>query len=223
MNVSQRREAYLTRIQKLRSRVANPHELGRADARTEVDAVFAGALNIATSLYGSTSPQIKALMEMHKLSTPLGYTNKRIQSFAESLDAVLRNTAEEIELGLINSIATEAAGVVIGDLVALARTQLKAGYKDVAAVLASAALEDALKRKALELDLAVGNKTLDAVMNALKSKGILGGAQGPIVASYVKLRNAAMHADWSRIAEADVSSLLGFLEPFLLEHFSSPV
>ncbi|HXA16120.1 MAG TPA: DUF4145 domain-containing protein [Thermoanaerobaculia bacterium] len=221
MNVAELRETYLKRVAELRKRVANPRGIGNSEERTEVDAVFIGTMNLTATLYGSASPQVKALMEMHKNSNTKGYTASwLIQSFAESLDAVLRNTREEIELGLISSIATEVAGVVIGDLLLLAKSQLAAGYKDVAAVLASAALEDALKRKADELGISVEGKTLDTVINALKAKGFFKGAQAPIVASYAKLRNAAMHADWPKIADSDVSSLIGFLEPFLLQHFS---
>jgi hypothetical protein len=183
--------------------------------------VFTGALNVVSALYGSGAPQIKALMEMHKLSNTRGYgSGWLIRSFAESLSGVLLSIREEIQQGLISSVASEAAGEVIGDLLALAKSHLKDGYKDVAAVLAAAALEDALKRKAQELGIGVEGKSLDAVINSLKAKSFFKGAQAPIVSSYVKLRNAAMHADWNKISDSDVSSLLGFLEPFLVEHFS---
>jgi len=29
-----------------------------------------------------------------------------------------------------------------------------------------------------------------------------------------------MHAEWGKIQDADINSLIGFLEPFLLRHFS---
>ena len=221
MNIEELRDIYLKRIDELRERVKNPMALGRVGDRATVDGVFAGTLNVASALYGSAAPQIKALMEMHKLSNTRSYsTDWLISSFAQSLMGVLLNIREEIEAGLISSVASEAAGEVIGDLVALAKGQLKAGYKDVAAVLAAAALEDALKRKAQEFGFNTENKTLDGVINSLKTKSFFKGAQAPIISSYVRLRNAAMHADWEKISDSDVSSLLGFLEPFLIEHFS---
>lgn len=73
----------------------------------------------------------------------------------------------------MRNITTQASGLVIGDLVALARAELNAGYKDVAAILAAAALEDAMKRKAEELGINVENKSLDAILNALKAKSFL--------------------------------------------------
>jgi len=221
MNIEELKDTYLKRIDDLRKRVANPADLGEAQDRATVDGVFTGTLNVVSTLYGSNAAQIKALMEMHKLSNTRGYSPEwLIRSFAESLLGVLLNIREEIEGGLISSVAAEAAGEVIGNLLALAKSQLRDGYKDVAAVLAAAALEDALKRKAQEFGISIENKTLDSVINSLKAKSFLRGAQAPIVSSYVKLRNAAMHADWDKIGESDVSSLLGFLEPFLVEHFS---
>jgi hypothetical protein len=178
-------------------------------------------LNIICALYGKSSAQAKTLLEMHKRSNGSGYSvGWLIQSFASSLRGVLENTKEELEGGLIASIVDQVAGEVIGDLLSLAKTQLRSGYKDVAAVLATAALEDAMKRKAAEYGIKVEGKTLDSIINALKAKEFLKGSQAPIVASYVKLRNSAMHADWTKIQEADISSLIGFLEPFLIQNFS---
>ena len=77
-----------------------------------------------------------------------------------------------------------------------------------------------LKRKAEELGVNVENKTLNTIINSLKSKSFFRGAQVPIVSSYLKFRNAAMHAQWDKIQDADINSLIGFLEPFLIEHFT---
>jgi hypothetical protein len=214
-------ELYSKRIDELTTRVNDAQRLSDETDRSAVDAAYVGTLNVVQALYGPSSAQAKTLLEMHKLSNTRGYSTIWLtQSFASSLRGVLANTKEELEAGLISSIAEQAAGEVIGDLVALAREQLREGYKDVAAVLASAALEDAVKRKAAEQGINVQGKTLDSVINALKTKQFFTGAQAPIVASYVKLRNSAMHADWPKIQEADVSSLLGFLEPFLLKNFT---
>ena len=193
----------------------------KAEDRATIDGCFFGTLTIVESLYGANSPQTKALIEGRKAHTKAQYTDDyELSATAQLLKGTLLNIREELAAGLIRSISAEAAGEVIGDLIALSRTQLKAGYKDVAAVLATAALEDSLKRKAGELGINVQGRTLDSIINALKAKSFFKGPQAPIVASYVKLRNAAMHADWNQITEADVSSLLGFLEPFVIQHFS---
>jgi hypothetical protein len=68
----------------------------------------------------------------------------------------------------------------------------------VAAVLPSAALEDALKRYASLRGLNVDGKVMQEVINALKAKGLVGGSQKSLLDSMPKVRDAAMHADWQK-------------------------
>ena len=108
-----------------------------------------------------------------------------------------------------------------GDFIVLAKQSLAEGYKDVAAVLASAALEDSLKRYAIANGLSVDDGSMTGVINALKSKGLVSGAQKSLLDAMPKIRNYAMHADWEKISEPDVNSIIGFVEQFLLNKFSS--
>lgn len=59
------------------------------------------------------------------------------------------------------------------------------------------------------------------VINALKSKGLVSGAQKSLLDTMPKIRNYAMHADWEKMSEPDVNSIIGFVEQFLLNKFSS--
>jgi hypothetical protein len=215
MKITEITEQYNKRITQLLEKLQNNSN------RSTAEGCFAGTLSIIETLYGKSSQQIKALFETRKIlkeTDLLGFSD--IRPFSESIAGILRNIHEELNSNLIRNIANEAAGEVIGDLVALAKIELKAGFTNVASVLASAALEDALKRKAEQLGINTQNKTLETIINALKSKSFFKGAQVPIVTSYVRLRNAAMHADWDKIQDADVNSLIGFLEPFLIDNFT---
>ena len=174
-------------------------------------------------LTGVSSSQVSEFRNTRKLLRPRQRSVGRVTNeifLGDLIIGSLSNVREELEAGLIRNVSKEVAGEVIGDLVVLAKAELKEGFIPVAAVLASAALEDALKRKAEELGLDVEDKSLDDVINALKSKSFFRGAQTKIITSFVRLRNYAMHAEWKKIQETDVSSLIGFLEPFLLDHFS---
>lgn len=185
---------------------------------SNIECCFMGTLSIIESLYGINSPKFKAFFEMkNNFSYKKGY---EIPLLASSVNGVLLNIKEELNEGLIRNLTKEATGEVIGEFTTLAKDELKGGYIYVAAVLASAAFEDAMKRKAEDLGLNVEGKNLYDVINALKSKSFFKGAQTKIVPSFVKLRDYAMHAEWDKIQESDVNSLIGFLEPFLLLHFS---
>jgi hypothetical protein len=87
------------------------------------------------------------------------------------------------------------------------------------AVLACAALEDALKRYAIAKDIDVSNKTMDIVVNALKAGGFVSGSQKGLLEAMPRIRNHAMHADWDKLIPQDAGSVIGFVEQFLLVHF----
>lgn len=211
------KEIYLSRIDSLLKKLQNVDSLDR----TTIEACFIGSIGVAEALYGKNSAQIKAIHDAKKASQSIQYAiGYQMKLLGHSVKGFLISIKEELESDLIRNIINEASGLVLGDIVALAKNALQEGHMNVAAVLASAALEDALKRKAEEFSINVEGKTMSSVINALKSKSFFKGAQVSIVSSYIKLRNSSMHADWEKIQSADVSSLIGFLEPFLIEHFS---
>jgi hypothetical protein len=125
----------------------------------------------------------------------------------------------DVDGGYVFRLEATLTGEVFGDMVTAAKAALAESRIEVAAVLASAALEDALKRYAIANGLSVDGKTMEDVVNALKSKGLVGGAQKTLLSAMPKIRNQAMHADWKSLTAQEVGSLLGFTEQFLLAHF----
>jgi len=136
-----------------------------------------------------------------------------------SSSGTLESIKSEIEEGLIGNLELQAQGGIFGDFITLAKESLDEN-KDVAAVLVSAALEDALKRFALQNGLSVAEKDMAQVINALKSNRLLKEPQASIAQSYSKFRNKAFHANWDKIDKVSVSSAIGFTETFILENFS---
>ena len=198
-----------------------------------VSLVEAGEISLAVTsifeiIYGTCSPQLelvervrKQVYENKNTRHSDEYFNARI--FVQHLHGFLRNLALDIRGGRIANVQSEARGEVLGDFLVLAREALKEGEKDVAAVLACAALEDALKRCASDRGLNVEDKNMSSVVNALKSKGVIRGAKGQILRGYVQIRNKAFHAEWDAIDDASVSSIIGFTERFLVQQFSAPI
>jgi hypothetical protein len=132
--------------------------------------------------------------------------------------AVLQAAREDYEGGYIFILEKSLSGEIFSDFVELAKAALPES-KEVAAVLACAALEDALKRYARQNGLDVGDKVMQEVVSALKSKGLVAGAQKQLLDTMPKLRDYAMHANWDKLTSADVGSIIGFVEQFLLSHF----
>lgn len=171
------------------------------------------AQNLIRAVFGEASPTYRNFSTLYA-------TTSNAEESVKALHAVFGAAKDDFEGGYVFNVELRVSGEVFGDFVVLARQALAEGYKDVAAVLASAALEDALKRYAAANELDVNEKTLQEVVSALKSSGLVSGAQKTLLDAMPRLRNLAMHAEWSKISEPDVNSVIGFVEQFLLTKFS---
>ncbi|MBL8854812.1 MAG: DUF4145 domain-containing protein [Planctomycetaceae bacterium] len=171
------------------------------------------AENLIRAIFGETSPHYKNFKE--------AYVNcGGFESNIKTLIAVFKSAKEDFEGGYVFNVDLRVSGEVFGDFVSLAKTSLAEGQKDVAAVLACAALEDAIKRLAIANGIVGDGKTMQDVVNALKSAGVVSGAQKSLLDAMPKIRNMAMHAEWGKITEPDVSSVIGYVEQLLLSKFS---
>ncbi len=142
------------------------------------------------------------------------------KSRVDALKGIFRAAKADYEGGYTFSMQALISGEIYGDFVTLSKIALTEGAKDVAVVLACASLEDALKRLALLNGLEVSDKSMQDVVNALKAKGLVGGAQKTLLDAMPKIRDYAMHANWNKITPQDVGSVIGFVEQLLLTKFS---
>jgi hypothetical protein len=170
------------------------------------------AMHLIQTTFGETSP--------HYLNFKKAYDNCAGYSYQfDDLKGVFFGASADYRGGYVHSVEATFSAEVLGDFVAMAKLALAEGHKDVAAVLACAALEDTLKRFARINSLDVDNKALQEVVAALKSKGLVTGAQKSLLDVMPKIRDFAMHANWSKIQDVDVQSVIGFVEQFLLTKF----
>ena len=187
-----------------------------------LEEAISSTINILEKLYGTNSEKLKAYIHLYQAYVKA--PNKNIASVADSICygtlGILKSIKSEVAAGLVGNLELQAQGGIFGDFITLARESLDES-KDVAAVLVSAALEDALKRFALQNNLDVSEKDMSEVINALKSKGLLRDPQASIVQGHAKLRNKAFHANWDKIETASVNSAIAFTERFILDNFGS--
>ena len=170
-------------------------------------------LALLQRVFGTSSVHFIQFSE--KLNAFAGYKGNY-----EMCAGIFNSAKEDYEGGHVLSLQTAITGEVLGDFVQLAKAAIQDGTKDVAAVLASAALEDALKRYARKEGLNVDDQVMQQVVNGLKAKGLVAGAQNTLLDSMPKIRDYAMHANWEKLTAEDVSSIIGFVEQFLITKFS---
>ncbi|MDO8719471.1 MAG: DUF4145 domain-containing protein [Polaromonas sp.] len=171
------------------------------------------AQSLILAVYGKESPHYQNFIASYQSCHGHDYDVKE-------LAGLFLGAKEDFEGGYIFDVELRVSGEVFGDFVALAKQSLSEGHKDVAAVLACAALEDALKRFSIVNSLNVDNKTMQEVVNGLKSKGLVAGAMKTLLDSMPRIRNHALHAEWDKLSAPDVSGVIGFVEQFLLTKFS---
>ena len=173
------------------------------------------ALHAIQGVFGKDSPHyIRFEAELSRI------TNNHVwQDHLSSFKGIFLGAKSDVDGGYLFDIQATFSGEIFGDFVATAKAALAEGQHTVAAVLACAALEDALKRFATSQGLSVENKTMEDVVNALKTKGLVSGAQKTLLAAMPKIRNQALHAEWSKLTPQDAGSVIGFVEQFLLSHF----
>ena len=182
-------------------------------ASGEWEAWTTSAQNLIKAVLGENSPHYRNFTDAYKHCVGDERHIKKLQG-------IFKSAKEDFEGGYVFNVDLRISGEVFGDFIVLAKQSLAEGYKDVAAVLASAALEDSLKRYAQVKGLNVNDKKMTAVINALKSEGLVSGAQKSLLDAMPKIRNYALHAEWEKISEPDVNSIIGYVEQFLLSKFT---
>ncbi len=170
------------------------------------------SLSLINIAFGGGTPHFIYFNKAYEDCNGSGYCIAKLKD-------LLKAAKNDYEQGFAVSFEKKISGELFGDFVVAAKTALKDGNKDVAAVLACAALEDALKRFASLNDLEVQDKSMQDIVNALKSKGLVSGAKKALLDAMPKIRDYAMHAHWNKITPEDVGSVIGFVDQFLLENF----
>jgi hypothetical protein len=179
----------------------------------EWHAWLASALQLIISVFGNSSPHTRVLQKCAGVEFPMAYLlDQALGAFDGARNDYLA--------GMATNLRTEFAGEILGDFVVLAKAALSENQVTVAAVLASAALEDALKRFARSQGLNVDGADMQQVVNALKGAGLVGGAQKTLLDTMPKIRDWAMHANWEKLTAADAGSIIGFVEQFVTAKFS---
>lgn len=179
--------------------------------------IFASTISILTKLYGENHSHVGDLEIKVEKYRNYPYPEKlTLKCCLGKLNAI----ETDIKYGLLTSIEKEINGEIIGDFIKLAKASIAEGQKNIAAVLACAALEDALKKIGKFNGVLVEDKTMIEVVNALKSKGLIKGTQGQLLSAFGTLRNKTFHAEWDKVEEPEVKSLISFAEEMIIKHFS---
>jgi uncharacterized protein YutE (UPF0331/DUF86 family) len=121
---------------------------------------------------------------------------------------LLASARDEWRSGLLRKVEHMVAAATFDDFLDHAATYHKGNKKNEAAVLASAVLEDALKRIARKSDRDPSGQSLEEVTEMLVKAGVFTTVKAKRVKGMAGVRNHALHAEWDKFDIKDVGHLI---------------
>lgn len=187
----------------------------------KVEQTVFGTLSIINICYGEKSAQYNALIHLRDkfIKAGSGWWQANAHDITAFVKGFLNALKIDLENNLLINFQDQVAGEIYGDFISLSKRLIDEGHKEPAVVLACGALEDSMKKFASKNGISVFYADLSNVVNSLKAAGLIKGTQAGVAQSYVKLRNKAFHAQFENIELPEVSSLIAFIESFILENF----
>ncbi|MBX9901021.1 MAG: hypothetical protein K2Y28_09590 [Burkholderiaceae bacterium] len=139
-------------------------------------------------------------------------------STIEKLLGLLQSVKLEAEGGLLVKLEDQVVATAFDDFLDQASQYHKSGKIKEAAVLASAVLEDTVKRISVKAGLDPKSLSLEPLIDALAKLSVFTPVKAKRVKSYAAIRNHALHAEWAQLDLKDVGAQISGLRELLDEH-----
>jgi hypothetical protein len=142
-----------------------------------------------------------------------------------ALTGILRGVQQDIRAGLLTDLRRVAQAEVFADYLDMSEHLLNEGYKDAAAVILGATLEDSLRKVAAGRGVATitsggRNLTIDPLNVALSKDGAYGPLIQKQVTTWASLRNDAAHGHFDSYDDQQVRQMLLFVQKFCADFLS---
>lgn len=138
-----------------------------------------------------------------------------VQAGQELLIAV----KEDLESGLLTSIRNLVASELFDDFLDMAEYLNEEGYKDAAASLAGAVLEDSLRKLASYKDIKVKEREdINSLAQKCADNEVYGRFTQKKISVYADIRNSSAHGKFDEYSGDDVADMIRGIRMFLSEY-----
>jgi hypothetical protein len=166
------------------------------------------AKSLLQSLLDSTDPYVS---EFTKNSDYQGGTKAPVE--------ILTRLRSDVANGYLRTTANLISAEVFGDFLEMAQHLLDEGYKDPAASLTGAVLEDGLRRIARNNDITVTDRDdLASLKDKCVGKRIFNNLVRQQITAWTTLRNSADHGKFTEYTAQQVGSMIADVRAFLSKH-----
>jgi hypothetical protein len=156
------------------------------------------------------------------------YTRQFASSATVNLDdniegglGVLRAVKEDVEYGDLANIRTLVSAEVFSDFLQMAEHLHEAGYKDPAASLAGAVLEDGLRKIAMNKNIKLKTKEdINSLNRKIADSGVYNRLVQKKVQVWADIRNNADHGYFDEYTTEDVADKISGIEKFLADYLA---
>ena len=144
-------------------------------------------------------------------------------SSIEAGQGILRAVKEDLQEGvLLTGIRNLVSAEIFSDFLDMAKHLHESGYKDPAASLTGAVLEDGLRRIAQSKNVTVKQTdNLNSLNQRLAASEIYTSVQQKSIAAWTAIRNNADHGHFERYSQHHVSDMIRGVEAFLASYLSA--
>lgn len=129
-------------------------------------------------------------------------------SVVMKMSGLLTSAKTEWSKGMLREVEYIIAAETFDDFLDHAAHYHKANKKIESSVLASAVLEDTIKKIAIKNSMEAKRKNLDPLINELVKHGVFTPVKAKRIKSYTGIRNKALHAEWDEFDIKDVGGMV---------------
>ncbi|HEX4860975.1 MAG TPA: hypothetical protein VFV07_07035 [Rhizomicrobium sp.] len=182
-------------------------DFGKANAIVASSKSFVSKL-----LSGSGSIYLKQIEEMQLSPGGADANTSKLYLLKGTLEAI----RDEMEIGILTSLVSQAQARVFGDFISYAESLLSENDKDPAGVIMGVTFEDTLRKLARRNTIVEASTNVEKVIQDLVKAGVLNDIEADMARACAKLRNSAVHARWSEFSASDIRTALEFLRGNLI-------
>ena len=188
----------------------------------ELAAITARGGQLIARLYGSDSHYFQTF----KAATQVKYFNimhSHCYRHVADVVGIFKAVKHDIKSGMLVNFRSLIQAEVFADFLDMAEHLHRESYKDAAAVLLGAVLEDSLRKIAGAKGVDILNSkgkplTIDPLNVELAKKGVYNALVQKQITSWANLRNDAAHGHFDKYDSAQVQQMLLFVQDFCANH-----
>lgn len=211
-NINARFDELLEKGKSLVSRMYTDREVGElkfnwvpTDCISEYQSWMLSAVNLIRTIVSEDNAyfqQCNSLMSHESFKT--GISSKIFLR----IFGLFSSAKDEWDKGLLKKFEYIIVGATFDNFLDHATQYHKGNMKTEAGVLASAVLEDTMKKIAQKNNVPAESLTLDPLIDKLAAAGVFKKEYAKRLKSYAGFRNCALHANWEQLDIRDIGDLI---------------